>query len=227
VAVRIGIGAVPEVMTPGGRPLLGRSPTILFLVDVPESRGPACILMVMPPDDAKILPHLKPLKSSASGLLRMQARTSSGKQVFSRPGSYTVRAVAGRLVSNPVTVIVEQKAPAAGRAPAPRRKAAPARGAGAGPVRSGNPARDPMVEAIAVLKSSEKMLKMLRKLAYDGKSSKLFAEYCVRLRQMSARLRGLGRIGEADAVNARLEKIVRLRKLGKPKRPEPPPSEVF
>jgi len=213
---------VPEVITRGGHGNLAGCQTLFFLVEGPGRAEPACAFT--PALNARRGSRPKALQGSAAGYVTI----SGGRQVFSRPGSYTVRAVAGRLVSNPVTVIVEQKAPAAGRAPAPPRKAAPARGAVAGPVPGRNPGERTKVavgaEAKAVLESSEKMLKMLRKIAYDGQSSKLFAESCGQLRQMSARLRGLGRIREADKLTARLEEIVKLRKS---ERPGPPPKEVF
>lgn len=62
------------------------------------------------PEGNNGIPRLVPLSRSASGKLRLW----KGSAKFSKPGTYTVRAVAGRMVSDPVTVVVEgPEAPAA------------------------------------------------------------------------------------------------------------------
>jgi len=76
--------------------------TLCFLVEGPGIQGRTVAFF-----ERRILWMYKsipprPLKGSASGLLKLRP-----KELFRRHGSYTVRAVAGRLVSEPVTVVVK------------------------------------------------------------------------------------------------------------------------
>ena len=132
---------VPELACPGGR-ALGYCPSLFFVV---SKQGNDAITVVRHQGERG---HPRARMMAPAPLERdsfAQVTLNTG-DALNKPGTYTVRAVAGRLVSNPVTVIVERNSAAAKRkvAPppefiAPPRKAAPARGAGAGLVPRWNP----------------------------------------------------------------------------------------
>jgi hypothetical protein len=94
-------GSTPEFQTPGGGARFDCCKTLFYLVEGPGLSGPtpafhgdggALAVMMMP---AALQ------KGSATGRADLIAGT-----LFTTPGTYTVRAVAGRLVSNPVKVEV-------------------------------------------------------------------------------------------------------------------------
>jgi RNA polymerase sigma factor (sigma-70 family) len=121
--------SVREVMTFGGGGLLLRCRTIFFLVEGPGAKTPACVFHSIPPDlAARVAPM--PLKKSASASLMLKPKDVHARPVFAKPGTYTVRAVAGRLVSNPLIVVVKKRAGTAAAGPAPVARPRPVPAAG-------------------------------------------------------------------------------------------------
>ncbi len=106
-------GKVPEIQIPAGGKRLDCCYTIFFLVDGPGQAGPRIVLPVDGGARAT-LQAPRPLTGSATGKLTLRTRDAAGRPVFDKPGTYTVRAVAGRLASNPVTVVVSGKTSPAG-----------------------------------------------------------------------------------------------------------------
>jgi hypothetical protein len=114
VAARLaeGVGGVSELVCPGTNFQYSRS--LLFLVARPGAREPVAVFPSLP--KKKWASEFKPLKSSATASVPLAARDAAGRPVFDKPGAYVVRAAAGRLLSNPVTVVVGS--PRAGQAAA-------------------------------------------------------------------------------------------------------------
>ncbi len=119
-------GSTPEFQTPGGGAHFDCCKTLFYLVEGPGLSGPAPAFHV----DAGALRRMeapfalrqgsacgqvqlvpgdlfgKPIVSTPMGEGTKIVQPVAGK-LFATPGTYTVRAVAGRLVSKPVRVIVE------------------------------------------------------------------------------------------------------------------------
>ena len=110
--------SVAELRCPDGKEL-GGCETLYFIVDSPGRREAAVLLPILPlrRADAKFQP--KPLMNAGGTHRAFWAEMSlnDGKGVFKREGRHTVRAAAGRLVSNPITVVVKEHKPAV---PVPR-----------------------------------------------------------------------------------------------------------
>lgn len=117
-------GETPEFQTPGGGAQFDCCPTLFYLVEGPGVSGSAPAFHV-PGELAKAPATAALQKGSATGQVQLVAGPLFAKPVtftppgqgtqtlqpvagklFATPGAYTVRAVAGRLVSNPVKVEV-------------------------------------------------------------------------------------------------------------------------
>jgi hypothetical protein len=95
-------GSTPEFQTPGGGARFDCCKTLFYLVEGPGLSGPTPV--AFDGDGGARARMMMPAalqKGSATGRADLIAGT-----LFTTPGTYTVRAVAGRLVSNPVKVEV-------------------------------------------------------------------------------------------------------------------------
>lgn len=118
-------GETPEFQTPGGRATFDSCNTLFYLVEGPGVSGSTPAFHVLGAR-AKLRVFSALEKGSATGQVKLVAGKLFGETIvstppgegtkhvqpvigklFVTPGTYTVRAVAGRLVSNAVTVIVE------------------------------------------------------------------------------------------------------------------------
>ncbi len=107
-------GKVPELKCHNNSLL--HCTSLFFLVEGPGIKDAAVVFMR--PTSRRATSRLAALTGSPLGQLALLTRDPAGNPVFTKPGTYTVRAVAGRLISRPVTVVV--KAAAAARpVPAP------------------------------------------------------------------------------------------------------------
>ena len=109
--------AVAELPCPGGKEL-GGCETLYFIVNAPGRRE-AVLFPILPLRRAKAELEPKPLTNSTAKdrMFAVRMVLDDKKKVFERPGRYAVRAAAGRLASNPVTVVVKEHKPAV---PVPR-----------------------------------------------------------------------------------------------------------
>jgi RNA polymerase sigma factor (sigma-70 family) len=94
-------GSTPEFQTPGGGARFDCCKTLFYLVEGPGLPGPTPSFHVEGGAFARMMRPAALQKGSATGRADLIAGT-----LFTTPGTYTVRAVAGRLVSNPVKVEV-------------------------------------------------------------------------------------------------------------------------
>ena len=100
-------GSTPEFQTPGGGARFDCCKTLFYLVEGPGLSGPTPV--AFDGDGGARARMMMPAalqKGSATGRADLIAGT-----LFTTPGTYTVRAVAGRLVSNPVKVEVAAYTP--------------------------------------------------------------------------------------------------------------------
>ncbi|MEI6149753.1 MAG: hypothetical protein WCS01_11690, partial [bacterium] len=95
-------GATPEFMTPGGGKRFDCCKTLFYLVEGPGLSGPTPAFHGDGGARARMMASSALQKGSATGRADLMA-----DKLFATPGTYTIRAVAGRLVSNPLKVIVE------------------------------------------------------------------------------------------------------------------------
>jgi hypothetical protein len=104
---------VPELMCWTRPHHLGTCQTLFFLV---KAKGAPDALVVFPEFNRKYYrnmthnpnPRLKPFSDLTQWKwFTLSAKDPRGRPVCAAPGTYSVRAVAGRLVSNPVMVVVE------------------------------------------------------------------------------------------------------------------------
>ncbi len=95
-------GETPEFQTPGGGKRFDCCKTLFYLVEGPGLAGPTPAFHGDGGAGSRMMGPYALQKGSATGRADLLAGT-----LFATPGTYTVRAVAGRLVSNPVKVIVE------------------------------------------------------------------------------------------------------------------------
>ena len=115
VSARVPANAsVAELLCPGGKELSGCK-SLCFLVDSPGRREQAVLFPILQLRSAEAKAKPKPLMNSSgtNQVFWAEMSLNDGKGVFKREGSHTVRAVAGRLVSRPVTVVVEERKPVA------------------------------------------------------------------------------------------------------------------
>jgi hypothetical protein len=193
---------VPEVRTPGGGKLLLRCRTVFFLVEGPGLDGPACVFHVIPPDRAaREAP--RPLRKSASARLSLGTRTATARPVFTKPGSYMVRAVAGRLISNSVTVIVE----AGGGKP--------------------DPAAQVKLAQVTKLVATANAQQVKAERALKLRRPREARAACSALRKISAELRALGEVERAARLAATAARLEKMAGRTIKKSPKPPPKEVF
>jgi hypothetical protein len=94
-------GETPEFQTPGGGARFDCCKTLFYLVEGPGLPGPTPSFHGDGGALARMMGPAALQKGSATGRADLIAGT-----LFATPGTYTVRAVAGRLVSNPVKVEV-------------------------------------------------------------------------------------------------------------------------
>jgi hypothetical protein len=99
-------GETPEFQTPGGGARFDCCKTLFYLVEGPGLPGPTPSFHGDGGALARMMGPAALQKGSATG----QIQLGTGK-LFTTPGTYTVRAVAGRLVSNPVKVEVAAYTP--------------------------------------------------------------------------------------------------------------------
>jgi RNA polymerase sigma factor (sigma-70 family) len=99
-------GSTPEFQTPGGGARFDCCKTLFYLVEGPGLPGPTPSFHVEGGAFARMMRPAALQKGSATGRADLIAGT-----LFTTPGTYTVRAVAGRLVSNPVKVEVAAYTP--------------------------------------------------------------------------------------------------------------------
>jgi hypothetical protein len=86
---------MPELVCPGKRVDLAHG--LLFLVEKPGTTEPEVVFPSVP--EVKAKDPYTPISSSSSGSVTLGYS-------FAKPGNHIIRAVAGRLMSKPVTVIV-------------------------------------------------------------------------------------------------------------------------
>jgi RNA polymerase sigma factor (sigma-70 family) len=91
----------PEFQTPGGGARFDCCKTLFYLVEGPGLSAPAPVFHGDGGARARMMGPAALQKGSATGRADLIAGT-----LFTTPGTYTVRAVAGRLISDPVTVVV-------------------------------------------------------------------------------------------------------------------------
>jgi hypothetical protein len=99
-------GSTPEFQTPGGGARFDCCKTLFYLVEGPGLSGPTPAFHGDGGARARMMGPAALQKGSATGRADLIAGT-----LFATPGTYTVRAVAGRLVSNPVKVEVAAYTP--------------------------------------------------------------------------------------------------------------------
>jgi hypothetical protein len=99
-------GETPEFQTPGGGARFDCCKTLFYLVEGPGLPGPTPSFHGDGGALARMMGPAALQKGSATGRADLIAGT-----LFATPGTYTVRAVAGRLVSNPVKVEVAAYTP--------------------------------------------------------------------------------------------------------------------
>jgi hypothetical protein len=99
-------GGTPEFKTPGGGARFDCCKTLFYLVEGPGLAGPTPAFHGDGGDLARMMMPVALQKGSATG----RAALIAGK-LFATPGTYTVRAVAGRLVSNLLKVEVAAYTP--------------------------------------------------------------------------------------------------------------------
>jgi hypothetical protein len=99
------VKAVPEIQSEGGRQLTSCcvASWVLMVRDAQGAERCNAQPLVARPHDKSL--QVLPLSESASQ--RCPDFGPEAGAAFAKPGTYTVRAAAGRLVSNPVTVVVE------------------------------------------------------------------------------------------------------------------------
>jgi hypothetical protein len=95
-------GETPEFQTPGGGAGFDGCKTLFYLVEGPGLSAPTTAFNIVLEPRGRMMIPVALQKGSATG----QVLLFPGK-LFTTPGTYTMRAVAGRLVSSPVTIIVE------------------------------------------------------------------------------------------------------------------------
>jgi hypothetical protein len=100
-------GATPEFMTPGGGKRFDRCNTLFCLVEGPGLSSPTAAFRC---ELARTMAPSALQQGSAVGPVELIAGT-----LFAAPGTYRVCAVAGRLVSNPIKIIVEPDTAAQGK----------------------------------------------------------------------------------------------------------------
>jgi RNA polymerase sigma factor (sigma-70 family) len=99
-------GETPEFQTPGGGARFDCCKTLFYLVEGPGLPGPTPSFHGDGGALARMMGPAALQKGSATGRADLIAGT-----LFTTPGTYTVRAVAGRLISNPVKVEVAAYTP--------------------------------------------------------------------------------------------------------------------
>jgi hypothetical protein len=95
-------GETPEFQTPGGGKRFDCCQTMFYLVDGPGISGAKTMFHGDVGARSRMMGPAALQKGSATEQVQLVAG-----ELFATPGTYTVRAVAGRLVSNALTVIVE------------------------------------------------------------------------------------------------------------------------